>query len=32
MKPTLVITGPEDLSVTAANSEKILGSWLVEIK
>jgi pimeloyl-ACP methyl ester carboxylesterase len=36
MKPTLVITGTEDVSVPAANSliiaEKILGSWLVQIK
>jgi hypothetical protein len=32
MKPTLVITGTEDLCVPAANSEKILGSWLVGFK
>ena len=35
-KPTLIITGTEDVAVPAANSiilaQKILGSWLVQIK
>jgi pimeloyl-ACP methyl ester carboxylesterase len=35
-KPTLIITGTEDIAVPAANSiilaQKILGAWLVQIK